>query len=108
MNHTTDSNYKLTQGKLLAEGEKKATVCIIYIYNTCTCSGTQQRPFDLWLILRAWPHTPLAFWKHQAKPATFLPDTGTTRSDHNTGTLCPTLFEHCVGSFTSCRDNRDF
>ena len=61
MNQATDSNYKLKRGKLLAEGEKKATLWIIYIYNTCTYSGTRQRPFDLWLILRAWPHTPPAF-----------------------------------------------
>ncbi|KAK2556320.1 Latent-transforming growth factor beta-binding protein 1 [Acropora cervicornis] len=29
--------------------------------NCSTYSGTRQRPFDLWLILRAWPHTPPAF-----------------------------------------------
>ena len=29
--------------------------------STSTCSIIRQRPFDLWLILRAWPHTPQAF-----------------------------------------------
>ena len=28
---------------------------------TSTCSIIRQRPFDLWLILRAWPHTPQTF-----------------------------------------------
>ena len=28
---------------------------------TSTCTGTRQRPFDLYLIFRAWPHTPQAF-----------------------------------------------
>ena len=41
-------------------------------YSTCTCtctsmcSGTQQRPFELWLILWAWPHTPQAETSSQA------------------------------------------
>ena len=38
------------------------------------------------------------FWRHQAKPATFLPGQTTTP-----GTPCPTLLEQYVGSFTSRR-----
>ena len=40
------------------------------------------------------------FWKHHAKPAMFLLETqhGQTTT---LGTLCPSLFEQCMGSVTS-------
>ena len=60
-------------------------------------------PFDLWLFFERGLVHHKPFWKYQAKPATFLPDNDTTRSDHNTGNFITTLSEQCVGSFTSRR-----
>ena len=43
------------------------------------------------------------FWKHQAKPATFCWRATQQGQTKTPGTPSPTLFERCVGSFTSCR-----
>ena len=64
----------------------------------------RQRPFDLWLILRAWPHKPQAFLETSSQAghvfaSTFLPGNGTTRSDHNTGNSVPYSFRTVRGFF---------
>ena len=58
------------------------------------------RSFDLWLILRAWPHTPQAFfWKYHAMSASFCRRARKQCQNTTPGTPCPTLFEKCVGFF---------
>ena len=59
---------------------------------TSTCSGTRQRPFDLWLILRVWPHTPKAFLETSSQAGHVFAGNGTTRSDHNTENSVPYSF----------------
>ena len=61
-----------------------------------------QRSFDLWLVLRAWPHTPQAFfWKYHAMSASFCRRARKQGQNTPPGTPYPTLFEKCVGLFTS-------
>ena len=59
----------------------------------------RQRPFDLWLILRAWPHTPQAFVE-TSRQADHVPESETiTRSDHNTGNSMHFSFRTVRGFF---------
>ena len=52
-----------------------------------TWSSTRQRPFDLWLILQLWPHTPQAFLEASPQAGQVLLESDTTTLDHNTGEL---------------------
>ena len=49
------------QPSLVRNSHKAKMVNSLLSTSTSTCSSTRQRPFDLWLILRAWPHAPQAF-----------------------------------------------
>ena len=60
--------------------------------STSTLSSTRQRPFDLWLILRAWPHTPQPFLEGSSQAGHVL-----LESDRTMSTPCPTvLFSNSV------------
>ena len=65
--------------------------------STSTLSSTGQSPFDLWLFLCTWCHTPQAFSKHHAKPATIF--CWRERPDPNTGNSMPYSLRIVCGFF---------
>ena len=72
--------------------------------STPTSSSTRQRPFDLWLILRAWPHTPQVSLETSSQAGHVLLESDTAKkTDHNTGNSGPYSFRTVLGSFTSRR-----
>lgn len=56
-------------------------------------------PFDLWLFLRAWPHTPQAFSETSRHGGHVLLESDTTRSDHSTGNSVSYSFQTVLGFF---------
>ena len=76
--------------------------------STSTCYGTRQRPFDLWLILRAWSHTPEALLETSSQAGHVLAATAQQGQTTTPGTPCPKLFviiqfDLSVEKLTQCK-----
>ena len=72
--------------------------------STSTCSGTQQRAFDLWLIFASVAsYTTSLFGNIKPSRPHFCQITAQQAQTTTPGIPCPTLFEQFMGSFTSCR-----
>ena len=91
----------------LAKSPRKHKRTGIFCKSTCKLStwpSTRQRPLELWLILRAWPHASKAFLETSTQAVQILLESDTTRPDHNTGNSVPySYFDQCVGPFMSRR-----